>query len=262
MLRVLIGVLLAFGSCSVAQSAESDGSLSAKLSAKVKIIFAYYPSPSHEQGYGSILFGESMFLEKEVDCRVVSFSPNTIPQIPGLENVIDLTDFSKSATGAPAKTNVSGAWMQFGIILGNPNTGTDNNYTLVIDQVILRAQGKYDQQELSYVKIIRARDYCGAPFLYVVSPGNILEYQPFSDNPLENLTFYLDGIPVVESIEEDELVKIIPDYEMEFTLMGWFVSEDGSSVDFVRKVGITTSSLRFIKTDESGWVRVPSAPNL
>ena len=248
MLKVLIGILLVSGSWSTLVQGEG-------LSSKVKIIPSYYPA--HEQTGGLTLFGESMFSDQEVDCRVTSFDSQTIQQIPDWEDIVGL---SEVATG-PVKTSVSGAWMRFGLIVGNKWEKEVTNYTVVIDHLTLMARGKHDQQVFNHVRTLRS-GYCGMPFLYVVPPGNTVDYRPLSDDPMENLTLYLDGIPVVESIERNQPIKIIPEYEMEFTLMGWFISEDGSLVQpFFKRLGLHTPSLSFVRTNESGgrsasWVRV------
>ena len=262
MLKVLIGSLLAFGSYNViAQSGssclEKAKSKGEELSCKVKTIPSYYPA--HEQVGGLTLYGESMFSEREVDCRVASFDSKTIQQIPGWEDIVGLNETAVD----PVKTLVSGAWMRFGLIVGNNNVGENGNYTVVIDHLTLMARGKHSQNVFNHVRPLRS-GYCGMPFLYVVPPGNTVDYRPLSDNPMENLTLYLDGIPVMESIESNQPIKIIPEYKMEFTLMGWFVSEDGSSVEpFFKRFGLSTPSLSFVRTSESGgrsasWVRVPN----
>ena len=258
MLKIFSGILLmAFGA--MAQSAD----LETDLSSKVKVIPSYYPAPSYEQIGGLTLFGESMFSEKEVDCRVASLGTNALQQIPGLEHITSVTSVSRLFSGtstSPVKTSVSGAWMRFGLVLGNNNVGA----TLVVDHVTLTTRGTYNSQIFNHVQTL-GPGYCDAPFLYVVSPGNTLDYRPFSDNPLENLTLYLDGIPVVDSSESDLPMRVIPKQRVELTLLGWFVSREGSSVaPFSKRIHFRTPPLRFIKTNESGdgsvssWTLAPS----
>ena len=270
MLKVFSGILLisgAFGA--VAQSGESGCLERARnkgeeLSCKVKIIPSYYPALSHEQSGSITLFGESMFSEKEVDCRMASMNKDWYfnQAIPGLRHIATGGDFSESVTG-PVKTSVSGAWMRFGLVLGNNNVG-EGAHTLIIDYITLTARGKYESQVFNHVQTL-GPGYCDAPFLYVVSPGNTLDYRPFSDNPQENLTLYLDGIPYLVSSASGSPERIIPAQEMELTLLGRFISEDGSKVKlFFKRIGLRTPLLHFVKTNEPGdsnassWVLAPN----
>lgn len=254
MLKVFLGILLVSGFFGgTAYSAEDSEEIGKGLSKEVKIVMSYYPFKS-----GPALFGESMFSEQQVKCREVSFDINIIKeQIPGWRNLVDLTGFDEDAmTAEPVSTPVSGAWMQFGLVLGNP-VAKEGNYTLVIDRLAVVAQGKYKEMVFNYSKTLSA-GYCGAPFLYVVTPGNVVEYQPFSENSLENLTLYLDNIPVDDKIERNQPVKIVPAYNMELTFMGWFVSEDGTKVrPFFKRQYISTPVSRFVEQSDSNWVRVP-----
>ncbi|MCY4512963.1 MAG: hypothetical protein OXB86_04675 [Bdellovibrionales bacterium] len=255
MLKLFLGILLASGFFGVtAYSAENSAEIGEILSKNTKIIMNYYPFKGEPS-----LFGESMFSEQQVKCREVAFDINLIKeQIPGWRNLVDLTGFNEDMTTESVFTPVSGAWMQFGLTVGN-TLAKEGNYTLVIDRLNVIAQGKHEEKVFNYSKTLSA-GYCGAPFLYIVTAGNVVEYQPFSENSLENLTLYLDNIPVEEKVEKNQSVKIMPAYsKMEVTFMGWFVSEDGTKVEpFLKKKYISTRGSRFVQQPDSSWVRVPS----
>ena len=188
---------------------------------------------------------------KELICR--SFSAVSLPEesIPGRETIIKWTGLSewmdKGAEG-PVKTSVSGIYIHFGLVIINGNS----EETLVIDTVSINGRGAYNGQTFNYSKSLNA-GYCGLPFFYVVAPGEDLSYHPLSENFLENLTLYMDGFPVVDSTREEEPQIVIPEYDIELTLMGWFVSEEreDQSKPFFKRLGFKTKAGRFVKTSKA-----------
>lgn len=119
-----------------------------------------------------------------------------------------------------------------------------------------------------------------APYLYFVPPGKKIEYAPSSKNPFHNLTIYISGFPIIDRREEpsrrqqqrrnrasslgsgnsnagqslglqnplDQIhgsnnIIIIPDYTVELTLRGYFMTKTGIRVSsFINRTSFTTAS--------------------
>ena len=189
--------------------------------------------------------------KKELICRSFSSVSPADESIPGWKTIMQWTGLHGLKDGGgdgPVKTSVSGIYLQLGLIIINGNIGE----TLVIDTVSVNGQGTYNGRIFNYSASLNA-GYCGLPFFYVVSAGQDVSYHPLSENFLENLTLYMGGFPVVDSAEEQRAVIVIPEYDIELTLMGWFVSEEreDQSKPFFQRLAFKIKAGRFIKINDS-----------
>ena len=242
MLKVLPAVFISVLGLSEARVFAEE----ARLSSKVNI----YPSYRPDSG-GNLFSGLAEPSEraegKELICRSSSFDLPSFESTPGWKEVLNRTllDEYLNRGDGPVTTSVTGVYIQFGLIVIN-----GSGETLVIDTVSVTGRAVYNGQIFNHSTSLNS-GYCGLPFFYVAADGEALTYHPLSDNPLENLTLYMGGFPVVDSLEEGQPVIVIPGYDMELTFMGWFFSEEKAvSKPFFKRLSVKTKAKRFVKTGE------------
>ena len=151
---------------------------------------------------------------EEVPCRPPSTNFKVLETDPIAQVMGSL--YPDESDETPLTLTVSENWMKVNLTVVNHN---EDGSHLVIDHITFRAQGSYKEQVLNHVRTL-GPDYCGLPFLYLVSSSTFLQYKPQSTNPLQNLTLIVDGFPVIEDDHE---------YEIALIAMGRFVSEDGKT---------------------------------
>ena len=157
----------------------------------------------------------------------------------------------------PVNVSVSGGWIKMGLLIDNKNTGVGRNYTLLVERLEYSADGQCEKEGLPPCKThdTITSGYCVLPFLYLVPSGKRVDYKPLSNDPLHNLTIYLDGLKVVDRtrLEEREgedplpggVSLILPKYKITMTLMGSFLLEDGTTVEpFLKTIRFQTSARR------------------
>lgn len=202
----------------------------------VPVHFSWFPASDEEP--------------KEVVCR--SFVPadwEALKEVPGIEPFINWYESKHTSTDVVSSghTFVSGSWLKFAFaIVRNANWEEGQYYTLMVDHLIFVVRAEEEGQVFNHAKILKA-GYCGLPFLYVLPPEKTyIRYEPRFNNPLENLALYIDGFPVIDSIEdsgfsESESVTSVPIYEVELTLTGRFISEEGKTIaPFIKHVNFKT----------------------
>ena len=177
----------------------------------------------------------------------------------------------------PRYEDVEGNWLKLGLAIGNTNTGVDNNPFLVVEQLIFVARARIGDREFSNVQTISS-GYCETPVLYVVPPARRINYEPHSNNPLQNLTIYVGGFPIIDrtQLPSQSLARIsgglgglqqapspgqssegapgnfirsgeslieIPEYQVELTLRGYFILEDGTRLtEFAKRIRFRTQT--------------------
>ena len=163
---------------------------------------------------------------------------------------LDTSSIQDVSPDEPPSVSVSRNWLKLGLIIENKNVEKGKNYTLLIDHITFSTQREFKGQIFNYAKTIPP-DYCGLPFLYLVQPGPTLRYEPFSENPLENLTLYVDNFPFIDNSNETSSAAegvpkiIIPDYEMYLTLRGQFILEGTPPKPFIKYMKVSTSQAFF-----------------
>ena len=203
---------------------------------------------------------------REAPCRKTEPNLRSIRNVKDLEAISELyglkeeeSSSSDSAVSSaennrdePVMVSVDGAWIELGLVIANNNKGVSKNYILAIDRLEFDFTNTDCPQdtstECSYQATVSG-GYCGLPFLYLVSPGSKVDYKKFSDNPLENLVLYVDGIPVTDRTANPEgesgSALIIPKYKVRLTLLGNFYLKDGTNVEpFIKTIGFSTSAQR------------------
>lgn len=193
----------------------------------------------------------------------------------------------------PVRTNVEGNWLKFGLWIANKN-----NFYLVIDSLIYNATAIHKGQSFSHTGTIES-SYCdNSPFLYFIPPNHKAPYEPFSRNPLRNLTVFISGFPIIDRSNQPSYnqqqrtqnvgrqfgiqgfgqeagsnqqgaatggtqfggqqglggqqqnqvygpneIIVIPDYTVELTLRGYFMTKSGIPIsDFVKRTRFLTQS--------------------
>ena len=199
---------------------------------------------------------------EEVPCR---------PEHPDLEDIRDVEDLkviSKLLLGdeeetdpegnqregrdEPVNVSVSGGWIKLGFLISNNNSGVGKNYTLKIDRLEFHGNGNCEREGQPPCVFHRtiSSGYCELPFLYLVPPGASVHYIPLDNNPLENLTIYVDNIPIIDAStlpERDNKLPggatlILPQYKVEVLLIGDFLLEDGKAIEpFRKRIRFTTT---------------------
>ncbi len=106
-----------------------------------------------------------------------------------------------AADSSPVKANVSGSWLKLGMFIANQNTGVENDFWLVVDNISFQAVARHRGETFAHAGSVS--DGCGAPFLYIVAPGHNVLYKPYDKTePLHNLTIYLSGFPIIDRTAE------------------------------------------------------------
>ena len=88
-------------------------------------------------------------------------------------------------------TSVSQNWFELGLHLSNRSS----EYFLVVDKVIFVMSAQWGSEILNGRKEISS-SYCGTDHLYIVPPGHRMRYEPDVKNHINNLTLFVDGVPV------------------------------------------------------------------
>ena len=237
-------------------TAQDSKELGKILSSKFDIWMQRYPyTPDAVPVHFSWFLASDEELN-EVECR--SFVPDdweALKETPGLESFIKWYESKHTSTDVVSSgtTQVSGNWVKFAFtIIRNSDWEEGKKYTLMVDHISFVARTVGEDWVFNHAKILKANDYCGLPFLYVLPPEKTyLRYEPRLNNPLENLALYIDRLyieelPAVDTEESDSsddtsLMKI-PVYEIEATITGRFISEQGQTVaPFVKHVSFDTS---------------------
>ena len=182
-----------------------------------------------------------------------------------------------SASNEPVRLEVGENWLKFGLVIANHNTGKNDegesrNFFLIIESISYNAFARYQGQDFSHSGSITS-GYCDSnaeggeipPFLYLVTPGDQVNYKPSSKNPLENLTIYISGFPIVDRSSQPSSslqqriqgggnlqefyrprdIKVIPKYEVELTLVGYFINRLGKEpIGFERRFSFYSTSLK------------------
>ena len=163
----------------------------------------------------------------------------------------ELTPEIRQERNKPIRESVAGGWTKIGLSIGN-----NSQFFLVIDTLSWQATGYHDGQAYSSQGNL-GDGYCsgsegGFPFLYFVPPQRKILYKPQNrDSPLENLTLYLSGFPVVDrsgepSVRAAQILSQgggeaspaqavrpggqlidIPNYNVDLVLTGYFLNQDG-----------------------------------
>ena len=113
---------------------------------------------------------------------------------------VDLADGQRD----PVIKDVGENWLKLGLYIGNGNQGVGKNFWLIVENISFRAVARHR----GFICIHQGNldsGQCedGVPFLYVVPPGLSVTYKPKSRNhPLENLTLYIEGFPIVDRSQE------------------------------------------------------------
>ena len=144
-------------------------------------------------------------------------------------------------------TVVSGSWLKFALVIArNVSWKEGENYTLMVDHLVFIIKEAKEGRVFHHAKILKT-GYCGLPFLYVLPPEKTyLRYEPRYGNPLENLALYVDGLPIDKramdsNSPESKSLEAVPEYEIELTLTGRFISRQGETVaPFIRHVSFDT----------------------
>ena len=173
---------------------------------------------------------------------------------------------TSSASNKAVYLDVGDNWLKFGLVIANHNTGTEvvnnkktsKNFFLIIDSIKYNAKARYGKQEFSHAGNINP-GYCDTnaeggetpSFLYLVTPGTQVNYRPLSRNPLENLTIYISGFPIIDRSSQPSFsqqqgiqgggvnlqgfysqgdIRKIPEYSVELTLLGYFITKSGAKV--------------------------------
>ena len=204
---------------------------------------------------------------RDVPCRRESPNLRSIRDTTGLDVIADLLleDEIEAEEGGdpqerisrrePVNVTVTGAWMKFGLLIDNKNTGVGRNHTLVVEQLEYFVDGQCERDGQPPCKIIGAIEpgYCGLPFLYLVPSGKKVEYKPLSNDPLHNLTIYLSNLPVIDRTQQSLEGKdtslpggaffILPQYKVTLVLTGSFLLEDGTVFEFfLKRIRFQTSA--------------------
>ena len=261
MLKILF-ILPVIGSlCAMAQ--DTQGNTGAPISGEVlSSNIEIYPSPNvhpHKKGQVTVSgffhrpTGNADTTQK-LPCRPAAPNQDTTLQIldwieSQIGHSLDTSSIQDVSPDEPPSVSVSRNWLKLGLLIINKNVEKDKNYTLLIDHITFSAQREFKGQIFNYAKTIRP-DYCGLPFLYLVQPGPILDYKPFSENPLENLTLYVDNFPFIDNSNEASSAEgvpkiIIPEYEILFTLRGQFILEGTPPIPFITRRQFSTSQALF-----------------
>ena len=126
------------------------------------------------------------------------------------------------------------------------------NFTLKVDRLEIHGNGNCEQEgqpPCVFHKTIPS-GYCGLPFLYLVAPGQSVKYEPLSDNPLWNLSIYVDDIPIIDASKLPErqnklpggATLILPQYKIEVLFIGEFLLQDGQFIQpFRKRIRFTTT---------------------
>lgn len=223
----------------LAQSSAAKVTTGASLSDKVKFHFSVLLD---SDGKLSLFYGKPSSVpeqssEMEVRCRPNSPDMQSILAEPALAPLSFLYGESTSVFSGNT-VSVSGNWLKLGLQIENKT----KDWILVIEDIVLFAEAEHEGEVFHYRQDL-SRGYCGLPFLYVVPDGISLHYDPFSDNPLENLTLYIDGFPSIDGTSGAG--STVPEYKMDLVIFGRFISirdDKKPSVEvFLKKLKLTTS---------------------
>ena len=233
-------------------AAQTPQELGEVLSSKFDILQQRYPHDPNEPPVHFSWFFASDEESQEVVCR--SFVPadwEALKEVQGLAPFIKWheSEHGSAEIDSSGYTVVSGSWLKFALaIVRNTNWKEGESYILMVDQLVFVVKEAEGGRVFHHAKILKAGDYCGLPFVYVLPPEKTyLRYEPRLDNPLENLALYIDGLPLIENTADSgsdislpEIPK--PEYEIELTLTGRFISEQGETVaPFIKHVSFGTS---------------------
>ena len=163
----------------------------------------------------------------------------------------------RAARREPVNVPVSGGWIKLGLLIDNKNAGPGRNYTLLVERLEYSADGQCEREGLepckSYGTI--ASGYCILPFLYLVPSAKRVDYKPLSNDPLHNMTIYLDNLPVIDRTRPQDgegkdplpggASLILPQYKITMVLTGSFLLGDGTVIEpFLKRIRFRTSARR------------------
>ena len=228
------------------------------LSANVNIIVLPY-------GKGSVLQPRVPRLAYSAESEDLACRPEQ-PNLQNIRDIAQLKVISKLLLGdeeegdeenqqegrdEPVNVSVQGGWIKLGFLVSNNNSGEGQAYVLRVDRLEFHGNGnceQYGQPPCVFHQTIT--DYCDLPFVYLVTPGEAAHYKPVDVNPLENLTIYVDQIPVIDAAtlpaRDNKLpggaTLILPQYTVEVLFVGEFLLEDGTALQpFRKRISFTTN---------------------
>lgn len=88
--------------------------------------------------------------------------------------------------------NVSENWFSLGLNLANQS----KNYFLVIEQLVFVVTGQWGSQQLLSGRKEISSGYCETDPLYIIPPNVRIRYEPSRKNWINNLTLFIDGVPI------------------------------------------------------------------
>ncbi|MCY4512400.1 MAG: hypothetical protein OXB86_01780 [Bdellovibrionales bacterium] len=144
----------------------------------------------------------------------------------------------------PVNVTVQGGWIKLAFFINNANTGVDKNYILRIDRLEIHGNGNCEREGQPPCVFHRTiSSGCGLPFLYLLPPCSSVNYKPLESDPLQNMTVYVDNIPVIDASvlpeRENRLpggaTLILPKYEITVLFIGGFLLETGQTIKPFRK---------------------------
>ena len=170
----------------------------------------------------------------------------------GDEEEIDSEGNQREGRDEPVNVSVSGGWIKLGLLISNNNTGPSRNHTLRINRIEIHGNGNCEQEGQPSCVFHRTitSGYCELPFLYLVPPCSSVEYRPLDNDPLHNLSLYVDNIPIIDAstLPEREnklpggVTLILPRYKVEVLLIGDFLLADGTAIQpFRKRIRFTTT---------------------
>ena len=175
---------------------------------------------------------------------------------------------------------IGNGWVKFGLYISNGRNFSNSanrkeHLLLVITDLFVTASARVGERVETFAGNVGS-DYCASEgqlrldFLYLVPGGKAVKYRPDSNNPLENLTIYLSGFPVIDNRQQAEAVPgaedgagggagaaaagnnslvgnciiYVPRYRVRLTLSGYFMTSSGTKVqNFNHRTVFHTTSL-------------------
>ena len=159
-------------------------------------------------------------------------------------------------------------WFKMGLVIVNKST----EYYLVVDQLVFIISAEWGKDTLKATKQIGS-GYCGTDRLYTIRPtpqgqtGRFSgdKYEPLKRDDPNNLTLFIDGVPIPEGPPKDEeevsdvqksargqnantntnefIVQYLPPYTVEMHMMGsWIDKNRETKANFTKIVKFSLSS--------------------
>lgn len=177
---------------------------------------------------------------------------------------------SSTANNKPVQIDVAANWIEFGLLIAN-NNKNKNAYKLFVHSISYVATARCGQEVFEHsgdISTTKCQSDQGvtSPFLYFVPAGSKVDFKPYSTNSFENLKLFIDGFEIIDRAKESNRppliagtqkiisnptcypnkIKHIPNYLVELTLIGQFISKSGFTVaEFIKRVHFRTRSTSF-----------------